>query len=194
MILAEINSRRNANSKDLLSYGQFKQVGYGDYNTRFLRYFLARIEMFIVDGLGCKLQDSLYNYVSGTGKSNAYHIEHILARNAESRGLFKSGDGGIDEALFENERNRFGGLLLLKGQDNMSSGKERYASKLRTYTGSAPYIAQTLVPDFYKANSAMQRLSQQSELRFSPEPEFTRETLEKRSELLYTITKRIWQV
>jgi hypothetical protein len=144
MILAEINSRRNANSKDLLSYGQFKQVGYGDYNTRFLRYFLARIEMFIVDGLGCKLQDSLYNYVSGTGKSNAYHIEHILARNAESRGLFKSGDGGIDEALFENERNRFGGLLLLKGQDNMSSGKERYASKLRTYTGSAPYIAQTL--------------------------------------------------
>jgi hypothetical protein len=194
MILAEINGRRNTNSKDLLSYGQFKQVEYGDYNTRFLRYFLARIEAFIVQGLGCNLQDTLYNYVSGTGKSNAYHIEHILARNDESRGLFQSANGEVDEPLFENERNRFGGLLLLKGQDNLSSGNEPYADKLRTYTGSAPYLAQTLVPDFYKTNSAMQSFIQQSGLKFGPAPAFTRETLERRSELLYGITKRIWQV
>lgn len=32
-VLAEINTRRNASAKSLLSYGQFKQVGYGDYNT-----------------------------------------------------------------------------------------------------------------------------------------------------------------
>lgn len=192
--LAEINARRNTNSKDLLSYGQFKQVGYGDYNTRFLRYFLARIEAFIVHGLGWKLQDSLYNYVSGTGKSNAYHIEHILARNDESRGFFRDAQGALDEALFESERNRFGGLLLLKGQDNMSSGKEQYAEKLRTYAGSAPYLAQTLVPDFYKANSAMQDFVQRSQLEFTPVLQFTRDTLEERSKLFYGITKRIWQV
>ena len=193
-VLAEINERRNTNSKELLSYGQFKQVGYGDYNTRFLRYFLARMEAFIGQGLGWKLQDSLYNYVSGTGKSNAYHVEHILARNDENRALFKKDDGKLDEALFENERNRFGGLLLLKGQDNMSSGKEQYAKKLQTYTGSAPYLAQTLVPDFYTKNSAMQTFIQQSQCAFASAPQFYRETLEKRSELLYAITKRIWQV
>ncbi|MCK9364394.1 MAG: DUF262 domain-containing HNH endonuclease family protein [Syntrophales bacterium] len=193
-VLAEINSRRNTNSKDLLTYVQFKQVGYGDYNPRFLRYFLARIELLIVQGLGCNLQDTLYNYVSGTGKSNAYHIEHILARNDESRGLFKNAKGDVDEALFENERNRFGGLLLLKGQDNQSSGKESYANKLKTYTGSAPYLAQTLVPDFYKSNSAMQNFIQQSSLEFTPVPQFTLDALEKRSELLYGLTKRIWQV
>jgi len=194
MVLAEINVRRNANSKELLSYGQFKQVGYGDYNTRFLRYFLSRIEVFIGHGLEWKLKDSLYNYVSGTGKSNAYHIEHILARNDESRDLFKKDDNKIDEVLFENERNRFGGLLLLRGQDNQSSGKETYVNKLRTYTGSAPYLAQTLVPDFYKANVAMQTFIQQFQIEFAPVPQFTREALEKRSELLYSITKHIWEV
>ena len=193
-MLAEINERRSTNAETLLSYGQFKQVGYGDYNTRFLRYFLARHEASIADGLGKNLQDSLYNYVSGAGKGNAYHIEHILARNEESRELFRNGDGEIDEALFENERNRFGGLLLLKGQDNQSSQAERYAEKLRTYAGSAPYLAQTLVPDFYKSNSAIKSFVQRSGLPFVPVPQFSREALEKRSELMYALTKRIWQV
>jgi len=191
-VLDEINVRRNTNVHSLLSYGQFKQVGYGDYNTTFLRYFLSRIEAFIVDHLSYGLQDSLYNYVRGTGKGNAYHIEHILARNAESRQLFKSSDGLLDEAMFENERNRFGGLLLLKGLDNQSSNKEGYAKKLKTYTGSAPYLAQTLVPDFYKSNSAMKHFVEDSGLAFNPAPQFTRETLEQRSELLYEITKKIW--
>jgi hypothetical protein len=193
-VLEEINIRRNTNVKTLLSYGQFKQVGYGDYNATFLRYFLARIEAFVVAGLGYGLQDSLYNYVRGTGKGNAYHIEHILARNTESRELFKSSDGLIDEAMFENERNRFGGLLLLKGQDNQSSNKEGYAKKLKTYSGSAPYLAQTLVPDFYKSNSAMKNFKEDSGLAFAPAPQFTRDTLEQRSELLYEITKKIWGV
>lgn len=193
-VLQEINARRNTVSDRLLSYAQFKQVGYGDYNTRFLRYFLSRIEAFIAKGQRRNLQDSLYNYVSGVGKSNAYHIEHILARNDESRGLFKNPDGEIDEALFENERNRFGGLLLLKGQDNSSSGNEPYKNKIRTYTGSAPYLAQTLVPDFYKSNSSMSAFIQDTGLGFIPEAEFTRAALERRSELLFAITRQIWQV
>lgn len=145
-------------------------------------------------GLKYGPQDSLYNYVRGTGKSNVYHIEHILARNTESRELFKSSDGLPDEALFENERNRFGGLVLLKGPDNQSSNKEGYAKKLKTYAGSAPYLAQTLVPDFYKSNSAMKNFMQDSGLAFAPAPQFTRETLERRSELLFEITKKIWDV
>ena len=193
-VVAEINARRNTTGATLLSYAQFKQVGYGDYNPTFLRYFLARVEAFIAGGLGWGLQDTLYNYVRGTGKGNAYHIEHILARNDESRDLFKDDDGAVDEAMFENQRNRFGALLLLKGQDNQSSGKERYAEKLKTYTGSAPYWAQTLVPDFYKSNSALNAFVERSGLQFAAAPQFTRETLERRSELLYAMTKEIWGV
>src|SRR6267154_3149648 len=46
-VLAEINERRNTSVQSLLSYGQFKQVGYGDYNPTFLLYFLSRVEAFI---------------------------------------------------------------------------------------------------------------------------------------------------
>jgi len=133
-VLADINQRRNADAQTLLSYGQFKQVGYGDYNPTFLRYYLARIESYIANGLGEGLKDTLYNFVRGIGKGNAYHIEHILARNDESRALFVNEAGDFDDAKFENERNRFGGLLLLKGQDNQSSGAEDYCDKLKTYT------------------------------------------------------------
>ena len=193
-VLAEINQRRNTSAKSLLSYGQFKQVGYGDYNSTFLRYLLARIEAFIAAGLEWGLKDSLYNYVRGTGKSNAYHIEHILARNDESRELFKKNNGVVDEEKFENERNRFGGLLLLLGPDNSSSNNEHYAQKLKTYTASAPYLAQTLVPDFYKSNSTMNKFIESSGLQFAAAPQFAQETLEKRSELLYAMTKKIWDV
>ena len=193
-VLDEIKQRRNTEAATLLDYGQFKRVGYGDYNTRFLRYFLTRIEIFIAEGLGKKLQDSTYNYVSGTGKGNAYHIEHILARNDESRSLFLDENRECDESLFETERNRFGALLLLKGQDNSSSGNELYADKLRTYAGSAPYFAQTLVPDFYKSNSAIKDLIRSSGLDIAPAEQFTLETLEKRSKLLYDITRKIWEV
>lgn len=193
-VLAEINTRRNTAAQELLSYGQFKQVGYGDYNSRFLRYFLTRIETFLSEGLCWKLKDSMYNYVCGTGRSNAYHIEHILARNDESRKLFTDATGEVDEALFENERNRLGGLLLIKGQDNISSSNELYADKLKTYTGSAPHYAQTLVADFYKSNSAMGNFIVASGLQFNHEPQFTRMALENRSELLFSMTKMIWGV
>jgi hypothetical protein len=191
-VLDEIRQRRNIEATTLFDYGQFKRVGYGDYNTRFLRYFLTRIEIFIAEGLGKKLQDSPWNYVSGAGKGNAYHIEHILARNDESRALFLDENGEYDESLFETERNRFGALLLLKGIDNSSSGNERYADKLRTYTGSAPYLAQTLVPDFYKSHSAINDFIKNSGLNFAPAEQFTRDIIEVRSQLLYKITHKIW--
>ena len=161
---------------------------------RFFAIFWRGLRISSREGLGWGLQDSLYNYVRGTGKGNAYHVEHILARNGESRELFKDHDGTLDEPLFENQRNRFGGLLLLKGQDNSSSGNESYTAKLTTYTGSAPFLAQTLVPDFYKSNSAMKTFMESSGLQFAAAPQFTRDTLEQRSELLYAITKKIWDV
>ncbi len=97
-------------------------------------------------------------------------------------------------AYFVGTLEMVGGLLLLKGQDNSSSGNERYAEKLRTYTASAPCLARTLVPDFYKSNSAMNRFMEDSGLQFAAASHFTRETLEQRSELLYDMTKKIWGV
>jgi len=193
-VLADINNRRKGNATSLLSYGQFKQVGYGDYNTRFLRYFLARIELFISQKTSLQLQDTLYNYVSGGGQYNSYHIEHILSRNNENKSLFTNAVDDFDEAFFEQERNRFAGLLLLKGRDNQSSGNEKYADKLKTYTGSAPYLAQSLVNDFYKSNSCMNNFIKNSGLQFESIDNFDRSALEARSLLIFNIVKKIWNV
>jgi hypothetical protein len=74
-VITEINLRRNADVTSLLFYGEFKQVGYGDYNPTFLRYYFSRIESFIAGSLTWGIQDSL--------------SKHILARNEESRELFR---------------------------------------------------------------------------------------------------------
>lgn len=190
-VLKRINDWRSAESATLLAYNQFKDVGYGDYNPTFLRYFLARIEKYIADGIGLGMKTSLYNYVRGVGKSNAYHVEHILARNPESKALFTF-DGRFEEIEFENQRNRLGGLVLLKGQDNQSSKNEVYKEKLRTYTGSAPYLAQTLVADFYKSNSAIKSFKVNSGLQFASIEEFDKQALESRCLLMYEIAKRVW--
>ncbi len=194
-VLEEINERKSAAYTSLLTYPQFRGVGYADYNTRFLRYFLARIELFLSEGLGKSLSETqLYNFVRGTGRSNAYHVEHVLARNEEAKGYFRDAAGVIDNDLFEQERNRFGGLVLLKGRDNASSGNEKYADKLRTYTGSAPYWAQTLVEDFYKSNTTMVDFQGSTGLAFAPIRVFDRKALEDRSRLLFEIVKRIWNI
>lgn len=193
-VLDDINERRKGDASTLLAYGQFKQVGYGDYNSRFLRYFLARLELFISKSTELQMQDSLYNFVCGTGKYNSYHIEHILSRNEENKALFLDDEGEFDETLFEQERNRFGGLLLMKGLDNQSSGNELYEDKLKTYTGSAPYLAQTLVEDFYKSNACMRDFVNNTGLNFKAISDFNRDALEARSQLIFNIVKNIWNV
>ena len=49
--------------------------------------------------------------VTKTGAKTGFHVEHILSWNDENKKLF-----GGDEERFEQERNRLGGILLLKGK------------------------------------------------------------------------------
>ena len=57
----------------------------------------------------------IYYISTKTGYKTGYHIEHILSENDKNRGYFK------DVEEFEDQRNLLGGLLLLKGIDNISS-------------------------------------------------------------------------
>ena len=64
-------------------------------------------------------------WLQKTGAKNGFHIEHILSRNEESQKHFE------DEDTFLVERNRLGGILLLKGKDNISSSNEVYQQKIK---------------------------------------------------------------
>lgn len=144
-LLLRINEKRNAVAESAFQYKYFKEVGYQDFNKRFLRYFFARVEHFISAGIGKNTQDTLSNLVLSTGTVKGFHIEHILSHNSENLRVF-----GNNDELFERERNRLGGLLLLRGRDNQSSNNESYADKLKTYSGTL-FWNESLREDFYKS-------------------------------------------
>jgi len=55
-----------------------------------------------------EMRHGLGDLVRRTGPVNGFHVEHIISRNDENLELFNN-----DDELFEVERNRLGGILLL---------------------------------------------------------------------------------
>lgn len=168
-----------------LSYGFFKETGI-ELDKRFKRYFFARIEKFIADNTNLKVKHSLYDLVQNTGSVNGFHIEHILADNDENLQLFCG-----DEEKFKSERNRLGGLLLLKGKDNISSNNETYKKKLKSYANTL-YWNETLREDSYKSKLDFTDMIKTYNLNFRHMDEFGQAELEERHKLLFDMVNHIW--
>lgn len=181
-----ISDNRGFKAEDSFSYGLFKDVGI-DLNKRFRRYFFARIEYFIAKNTNLSMKHDFYDLVVNTGSVNGFHIEHILANNSENLDKFKN-----DQEIFEHERNRLGGLLLLKGRDNISSNNEVYTEKLKTYANTL-YWNETLRKDSYKSKLDFTNMMNRYNLNFRPMDVFGQTELEERQKLLFDIAKIIWQ-
>jgi uncharacterized protein with ParB-like and HNH nuclease domain len=167
------------------AYGFFKETGI-ELEKRFKRYFFARIDQFIAENTNMQMKQSLYDLVQNTGSKNGFHIEHILSENAENKALFND-----DEEYFERERNRLGGLLLLKGKDNISSNNETYKKKLKSYANTL-YWNETLREDTYKSKLDFGSMIKKYHLKFKPMNTFGPIELEERHKLLFDIIKQIW--
>ena len=97
---------------------------------------------------------------------------------------------GGDEIVFEQERNRLGGILLLKGRDNISSNDETYADKLKTYANTL-YWNETLRADSYKSKLDITEFKKRFELNLKPYDVFGPDELEARHALLFDLVG-IW--
>ena len=167
-----------------LTYTLFKATG-DNLNPTFKRYFLARIEGFLAEHLQTRMRHSYRDLVTKTGSKNGFHIEHILSNNEENKSYFS------DEEIFWNERNRLGGLLLLKGKDNISSNNESYQQKLDTYASTLLWN-ESLRQDFYKSKLDCKTLKQKFDLHdLKAIDRFDAEALENRHQLLFKIAKII---
>lgn len=186
-LLATLTSVKDVQINDQFNYSYFKDVGYNDLPTRFKRYFFARIEFFIATEAASQMQQSMENLVRNTGPVNGYHIEHILAHNDEN---LRSFDG--NEEVFERERNRLGGLLLLRGNTNQSSNDEVYSNKLKTYVQTLYWNA-TLHPDTYHSNLDLKELMNKHKLLFRSMDSFGPIELEERHRLLAQMIQIIWK-
>jgi Protein of unknown function DUF262/Protein of unknown function (DUF1524) len=182
-LLKDIHTVRGVTVDDPFQWSLFKNVGY-ELGSRFIRYFFSRVEHYICRNAKLPV-DGYYNLVRNNGAVQGYHVEHILADNTENRALFE------DEETFVRERNRLGGLLLLKGRDNQSSGNESYRDKLRTYSHSTR-LGATLTDDFYHRNLDFSDFIQATNLPFNPINLFDHSAIDERHHLYFEIAKRIW--
>ncbi|HOV93217.1 MAG TPA: DUF262 domain-containing protein [Candidatus Kapabacteria bacterium] len=184
-LIKTLSKNRGVQITEPLNYSIFKEVGI-ELNKRFTRYFFARIEKFIAVNTNMEMKHSMYDLVVNTGTKNGFHIEHILSENKENLKLF-----GNDSERFDNERNRLGGLLLLKGKDNISSNNEPYTKKLKSYANSL-YWNETLREDSYKSKLDFKKMIKKYKLNLHPMNKFGPEELEERQKLLFEIISIIW--
>ncbi len=195
LIIDAIRHKRNITDENaavaLLDYNTFQKRGYSNLNTRFLRYFLSRVEDYICTESKVKMQNDVFYVSTKTGNITGYQIEHILSNNDESVKYFDNEDE------YNERRNQLGGLLLLKGLDNISSGNELYVDKLKTY-GNGFVWGHTLCKDFYHANLDFEafnkRLKDQTGVEFKPYDVFDKQALEERCTLLFNLVKIIWDI
>lgn len=185
-LTAAIGSRRNLVKAEPLSYAVFKQTGI-NLNLRFKRYFFARIDEFLAEGMSLNVKHPIADLVTKTGAKTGFHVEHILSLNDENKALFDN-----DEERFEQERNRLGGILLLKGKDNISSNNEPYQEKLKSYANTL-YWNETLRADSYKSKLDMKDLMSKYQLDLRALETFGPDELEARHRLLFQLIGIIWK-
>ena len=185
-LVEELKERRGIPDLEAFNYTLFKLMSIDRLNTRFTRYLFARVEMLLAQKTNQQMRHSLVDLVTRRGAVNGFHIEHILARNDENVALF-----GGDQERFERERNRLGAVLLLRGQDNQSSGHEPYTKKLATYANTLLWN-ETLREDSYKSKLDFTRFAQHSGLAFKPVPTFGPDEIEERQKLLFDLCNFIW--
>lgn len=185
-LTAAIAARRNVTDAEPLSYSAFKQTGI-NLNTRFKRYFFARIDEFLAAQMNLNVKHPIADLVTKTGAKTGFHVEHILSWNTQNKELFDN-----DEERFEQERNRLGGILLLKGKDNISSNNEPYSEKLKSYANTL-YWNETLREDSYKSKLDMTALKTSFGLDLVPLGAFGPNELEARHKLLFQLIGIIWK-
>lgn len=185
-LLKLLGEARGISVTEPISYGFFKETGI-ELEKRFKRYFFARIELFIAENTNMNMKQTVYDLVQNTGSKKGFHVEHILSNNKDNLLLFEN-----DDELFERERNRLGGLLLLKGKDNISSLNESYKKKLKSYANTL-YWNETLREDTYKSKLDFTGMMKKYKLKFRAMDQFGPKELEERHKLLFDILKIIWK-
>lgn len=185
-LLQEIEERRATPATQAFAWPLFSTMSIDRLNTRFTRYLFGRVELLLAEGMRLAPKHALKELVTSRGVKTGFHVEHILSRNAENLALF-----GGDEERFEQQRNLLGGILLLKGKDNISSNNEVYAKKLKSYANSL-YWNETLREDTYQSKLDFKEFIATNKLALHSLDNFGPDELMERHRLLFDLLRMIW--
>jgi uncharacterized protein with ParB-like and HNH nuclease domain len=152
-------------------------------NGNQIKYLLARMSAWLEQRCGGTL--SFADFVS-RGRKYPFEIEHIWGNHADQHPELAS-----DQA-FAEQRNRFGGLLLLPKDFNASYGDRPYSTKLEHYFGQN-VLARSLHPRCYEHNPAFLRVRDEFDLPLSPVVDnFAVEAFTARQKLYQRLCQIIW--
>jgi len=181
---------------EIFQYKYFEKVKIAG---RFSKYVLARIDYYLSEILSepsFSQQVSLHFIThSSTSPVNGFHIEHMFANNEKIMDQFKDVNGENDEKLFNDERNRLGAVLLMKGNENIRTSNWVYKKKLKSYQNSGFVWNRLLTNDVNKAsiNSCTDDIKNSFKF-YDPDESglLTRGAIDERQELLFKILSRIY--
>lgn len=183
-------------AKDLFEYERFKGVSNKWLN--FSKYVLMRIDRFLAQAadkpsFASTNLEELEGRFNRTGnKKHGMHLEHIYTQHAKNKALFTH-NGVLDESNFNQTRNLFGMVLLLKDKHNLSSNDEIYVDKCDTYSKSNLIWNELLVGHF--PNVDVRLLPEELRLnKIEPTEEgvFPRAQVDERQKAVFKAIKLIW--
>lgn len=135
---------------ELFEWERFKELRH--YKLNITKYILMRVDIALAKLLGLSSlltnsQSTLLSIFNVYGRS-AYglHLEHMYAVNDRNQKLFLNPETEeFDSIKFQEIRNKYGALLLLKDKHNLSSNNDVYEDKIEIYNGSAIIWNQLLI-------------------------------------------------
>ena len=151
-------------------------------NRRHVSYLLARMTAWIEEK--SQMNTSFLTYIERQGQP--FEIEHIWANNFQPHM-----DEYSSEADFRDNRNYFGGLVLLPKGRNASFGADPYEEKLKYYV-EENLLAASLHPNKYGKNPGFRKFRERSGLPFKAHPQFKKTDLLERQDLYRQICEQIW--
>ena len=181
----------------LYKYSLFKNIRHRLLN--FSKYVLMRVDRELAKNLDkpSYVSDSLKSLEDRFNQNNrkryGLHLEHIIANNDKNKALFTDEDGIFDEISFNQVRNKFGALVLLKDKQNLSSGNDVYKKKFETYKKSNFIWNEFLVGHVDKFD--ISRLPNSLKLnKQDPDKQglYSLNAVEERQKELFHIIKYIW--
>ena len=151
------------------------------FTGRYMLHMLARLTDYVNVQMG---RASLFaTYVDRNPKSS-YDIEHVLPDDyASYKDLFN------DEEDFNNNRRKFGNLILLTSDHNRSYQAMPYEQKVTQYAGDN-ILAQSLNRGTYQNNPQFLRLA--GMYGFKPYDRFDKAAIRDRLQLYTQLAKSIW--
>ena len=153
-------------------------------NRSHIRYLLARMTAWIEKG--CDTGVGFAEYVDRKRKY-PFEVEHIWADKYK-----RDGDEFDNPHDFAEERDRFGGLLLLPKEFNAAFGDAQYGRKLPHYFRQN-LLAASLNPLAYEKNPSFVRFRNETGLPFKAHPEsFKKSDIEERQVLYRQICEQVW--